>query len=165
MNQSLQVLQLYLSVSWQRCIFTYCRYKMWWIARFHHPLSPVDSTSTVWLQPTFLLCLSPISSGQVQLLAVPLASLVVLTFGWCLAAINSLPFPDSNGLILLLGHPYFHLLESHSWKLSSKSPGTFSVKTWLFMPFLSSLWSVNFAGRVLSCSFYIPPSAPFCDLP
>lgn len=52
--------------------FMYCRYKMWWIARFRHPLSPMDSTSAVWLQPTFLLSLSLDHLAKFKYLLCPL---------------------------------------------------------------------------------------------
>lgn len=60
--------------------------------------------------------LSPGSSGQVQLLAVPLQAWVSspLVDSWLL----SVPFPHFNSLILLLDQAQLHLLESPSWKLS-----------------------------------------------
>ena len=106
----------------------------------------------------FLPCLSPRSPGQVPLLAVPLAGSDNLTFFWLMSGCSQFPpLPHPDGLIPLWGQPHFHLLESPSWKLSSKPRNSWSAKiSWLFTGILSSLLISYFSGRVVSYSSLCP---------
>ena len=61
------------------------------------------------------------SPGQILLLAVPLAGLDNLTFLQLMSSSRQfLPLPQPDGLNLLGRQLHFHLLESPSWKISSK---------------------------------------------
>lgn len=120
--------------------FMYC--KVVANEKFHQLLNPMDSTSAVLLQFTLFFYVLPGSPGQVQLLGVPLTGLDILT----LADVQLQLIPRANGLILLLGESQFHLIESQSWKLSSKSHDCLSCKDFMTVLYMFYLlfWSVTF---------------------